>query len=181
MLKFVGKPAKAYVNKEIFFKMVVQTPKAKKVAADCHLDWGDGNSVQTGTDTLIKHIYRQPGKFTINASVSLKESEAYSPPLPESTDITVTVDPPDISLSKSTPTGGVPGYNFIIKAEEGSYPVGNWTLSFGDGKSETGQGKGSKTINHVYSKPGTYKVEFSVTDSTGTITKKSLNVTKTAP
>ena len=181
LLKFVGKPAKAYVNKEIFFKMVVQTPKAKKVAADCHLDWGDGNSVQTGTDTLIKHIYRQPGKFTINASVSLKESEAYSPPLPESTDITVTVDPPDISLSKSTPTGGVPGYNFIIKAEEGSYPVGNWTLSFGDGKSETGQGKGSKTINHVYSKPGTYKVEFSVTDSTGTITKKSLNVTKTAP
>jgi 5-hydroxyisourate hydrolase-like protein (transthyretin family) len=181
LLKFVDKPSKVYVNKEMSLKMIVQTLKAKKLAADCNLNWGDGNSVQTGTDVLLKHIYRQPGKFTISAAASIKESGAYSPPLPVSTDITVTVDLPDISLTKGTPAGGAPGYKFTIKAEEGSYPIGNWTLSFGDGTTESGQGKVSKSINHVYSQTGSYKVEFSVTDSTGAVTKKSLTVTKTTP
>ena len=157
--------------------MVVQTLKAKKVAADCNLDWGDGNSVQTSTDVLLKHTYRQPGKFTISAAASLKESGVFLPPLPASTNITVSVKPPKLTLTKSTPAGGAPGYNFTIKVEDGSYPVGNWTLSFGDGASETGQGKVSKTVNHVYSKDGSYKVEFSVSDSTGAVTKKSLNLT----
>jgi len=177
LLKFIGKPSQAYVNQEISFKMVVQTLKAKKVAADCNLDWGDGNSVQTSTDVLLKHTYRQPGKFTISATASLKESGVFLPPLPASTNITVSVKPPKLTLTKSTPAGGAPGYNFTIKVEDGSYPVGNWTLSFGDGASETGQGKVSKTVNHVYSKDGSYKVEFSVSDSTGAVTKKSLNLT----
>ncbi|MCX5633225.1 MAG: PKD domain-containing protein [Phycisphaerae bacterium] len=181
LLKFTGKPSKVYVNKEMSIKVIAQTLKAKKLAADCNLNWGDGNSIQTGTDVLVKHTYRQAGTFTINAAASIKESGAYSPPLPVSTDITVTVDLPDISLTKGTPAGGATGYKFTIKAEEGSYPIGNWTLSFGDGITESGQGKVSKSINHVYSQTGSYKVEFSVTDSTGAVTKKSLTVTKTTP
>ncbi len=176
LLKFVGKPTKAYVNKEISLKTAVQTLKAKKLAADCNIVWGDGSVDKAAADTSLKHTYKQAGKFTISATASIKESGAYSLPLPVSSDITVTVDPPDISLSKSTVTGGTRGYNFTIKADEGSYPIGNWTLSFGDGsKSESGQGKVSKTINHVYQKDGSYKVEFSVADSTGAETKKALN------
>jgi PKD repeat protein len=169
------------VNEEISFKMVVQTLKAKKVAADCNLSWGDGDKIQAGTEVLLKHTYQQPGKYTISAAAFLKESRAFSLPQPVNADITVSVNPPKLTLTKSTPTGGAPGYDFTIKAQEGSYPVGNWTLSFGDGNSDSGQGKVSKTLNHVYSQTGSYKVEFSVTDSTGAITKKSLTVTKTTP
>jgi PKD repeat protein len=84
--------------------------------------------------------------------------------------------PPKLGLTKST-VQGTPGFKFTIKVEEGSYPIGSWTLSFGDGTSETGQGKASTSFTHAYASPGAYKVEFSVTDSAGTITKKSLNLT----
>jgi hypothetical protein len=176
LLKFIGKPTKAYVNKEISLKMAVQTSNAKKLTADCNLAWGDGKKETAGTDILLKHTYLQTGKYTISAAASLKESGTYSQPLPISGDITVTVDPPDISLSKSTVANTARGYNFTIKADEGSYAVGNWTLSFGDGGSESGQGKVSKTVNHVYQKDGSYKVEFSVTDTVGTTVKKTLNL-----
>ena len=177
LLKFTSKPSKAFVNNEITVKIAVQTLQAKKLAADCNLNWGDGKKDAADSATTFKHTYLQPGKFTITAAASIKESGTYSPPPSAVAEITVTIDPPDVHLTKSTPPAGTAGYNFTIKADPGSYPVGNWTLTFGDGKSETGQGKVSKTVNHVYSKDGTYKVEFSVSDSTGAVTKKSLNLT----
>jgi hypothetical protein len=176
LLKFVGKPSKAYVNKEMSLKMAVQTLGAKKLAADCNLAWGDGKKEAANTDVVLKHTYLQAGKYMISATASLKESGTYPEPLPISSDITVAVDPPDISLSKSTVTNTARGYNFTIKADEGSYPIGNWTLSFGDGTNESGQGKVSKTVNHVYQTDGSYKAEFSVTDTVGTAVKKTSNL-----
>jgi PKD repeat protein len=176
LLKFTSKPSKAFVNSEITVKMAVQL-QAKKLAADCNIDWGDGKKDAADSASPFKHTYLQSGKFTITASASIKESGTYPPPSSVTAEITVTIDPPDIQLTKSTPPAGTGGYNFTIKANPGSYPLGNWTLTLGDGKSETGQGKVSKTVNHVYSKDGTYKIELSVTDSTGAVTKKSLNLT----
>jgi len=180
LLKFASKPSSVYVNKEMSIKTTVKTASGKKLAADCHLDWGDGSSLQTEADVLVKHTYEQTGKFTIRASAVLKDSDGYEQPLPADTDLTVKVDPPDAKLSKSTATGESQGFNFTIKVEEGSYPVSNWTLSFGDGNSETGQGQVSKTINHVYAAPGSYKVELAVTDSVGTMVKKTVTAIKKA-
>ena len=165
LLKFVDKPMKAYANKEVSFKMAVQTQKSKKIAATCILDWGDGKKDEADTGVPFKHIYQGAGKYKISATASLKESGVFSLPQPISADITVSVMPPKIALTKSTPKGGVPGYDFMIKAEEGSYPIVKWTLSFGDGSNESGEGKVSKSFNHVYSSEGSYKVEFSVTDT----------------
>jgi hypothetical protein len=176
LLKFIDKPMKAYANREVSFEMVVQTQKSKKVAATCSLDWGDGKRDEADTVVPFKHIYQKAGKYKISATASLKESGAFSLPQPISADITVSVMPPKVALTKSTPKGGVPGYDFMIKAEEGSYPIVKWTLSFGDGSNDSGEGKVSKSINHVYSAAGSYNVEFSIEDSTGAITKKSLNL-----
>jgi PKD repeat protein len=176
VIKFIGKPIKAYVNQEISFKMTVQTLKAKKAAATCSLDWGDGKKEQADTETVVKHTYAAAGKNTISVTASLKAGENFSSPEPLSAEIAVSVVPPKLGLTKST-VQGTPGFKFTIKVEEGSYPIGSWTLSFGDGTSETGQGKASTSFTHAYASPGAYKVEFSVTDSAGTITKKSLNLT----
>lgn len=176
LLKFISKPSKAYVNIEVSLKTRVQTLKALKLSANCNLDWGDEKKETADTEVLLKHIYMQPGKYTISASASLKESGTYPEPLPISSDITVSVKPPSVSLSKSTVTNTVRGYKFTIKADEGSYAIANWTLSFGDGANESGQGKVSKTINHVYQTDGSYKAEFSVTDTVGTAEKKTSNI-----
>jgi hypothetical protein len=173
LLKFISKPSKAYVNKELLIKLGVRTLKGKKAAATCSLDWGDGTNVQVDTDAVVKHTYKTAGKNTIKVTASLKPGENFSPPQPLSAEMTVAVMPPKLTLTKIT---AAPGYKITIKAEEGSYPIGNWMLSFGDGKSETGQGAVSKSFNNVYASPGSYKIEFSVADSTGTVIKKSLNL-----
>jgi hypothetical protein len=175
VLKFISKPTKAYVNKEAAVKMSVQTFKAKKVAATCSLDWGDGNKMDTDSEVVVKHVYQRPGIIKLSAAATLKDDAGYLPPLSINANITVEVMPPKLTLSKATLTGVPQGYKFTIKAEEGSFPVNSWTLSFGDGNSETGQGQVSKTVNHTYAAAGTYNVDFSVTDSSGAVTKKTLS------
>ncbi|MBN1796515.1 MAG: carboxypeptidase regulatory-like domain-containing protein, partial [Sedimentisphaerales bacterium] len=177
LLKFISKPSKAYVNIEMSLKMRVQTVRALKLAADCNLAWGDGKKEKSDTEITLKHTYLQPGNYTISAAASLKESGTYPEPSPVSTNITVSVKPPNVSLSKSKVANTSREYKFTIKAEDGSYPVGNWTLSFGDGTSESGKGTVSKIINHVYQADGSYKAEFSVTDTIGTAVKKTSNIT----
>lgn len=175
LLKFISKPPKAYVNKEISFKMAVQTLKAKKVTASCVLDWGDGKKDEADTTVPFKHTYLQSGNYTLSASATLKEAGAFALPQPVSSTLTVVVMSPKMTLTKGTPAAGASGYKFTIKAEPGSYPIGAWTLNFGDGQSESGTGNVSQSFNHVYASDGSYTVEFAVNDSSGAVTKKSLN------
>jgi hypothetical protein len=174
LLKFLMKPSTAYVNKEASFKLGVRTQKSKIAAARCSIDWGDGKKEEADTDITVKHTYSVPGQFQVNVLATVKNKEAFLDPAANSINVTVSVKPPKLTLSKSTKSG-TPGYIFTVKVEEGSYAVGNWTLTFGDGNSESGSGPVNKTINHVYSGPGDYKAELSVTDTSATVTKKSLS------
>ena len=176
VLKFTVKPPlKTSVNKGISLKLAVKTLKPKKVPAICSVDWGDGKKDTADTEIPLKHAYAEAGKFQISATATPKDSGAFSLPEPVSAEITVSVIPPKVTLTKSAAPGGAPGYKFTIKAEEGSSPIGKWTLSFGDGATESGEGKVSKVLNHVYASGGNYKAEFSVADATGIATTKSLS------
>ncbi|MDP3142695.1 MAG: PKD domain-containing protein, partial [Candidatus Omnitrophota bacterium] len=174
-LKFLSKPTTAYVNQEASFKLGVRTSKAKIAAARCNIDWGDGKKEESDTDITVKHTFASAGQFQVKVTAAVKNKETFSDPAGTSVNVTVTAKPPKLTLLKSTKSG-TPGYNFTIKAEAVSYPVGAWTLAFGDGNSETGTGNVNKVINHVYASPGSYTVEFSITDSNGTQTKKSLSL-----
>jgi len=182
LLKLTGKPAKAYLNKEFSVKVISQTQKALKVPATCVIDWGDGKKDQVDSEAPVKHTYLAAGKFNVSVTANLKSGDNFVAPLALATEITVAANSPKLTLVKGALPAVAMSYKFTIKAEEGSYPIGRWTLAFGDGKSETGEGKvTSASFNHTYAGPGTYKVELSVTDSSGVVTKKSLNLTIVPP
>jgi hypothetical protein len=176
VLKLIGKPSKADVNKEFSFEMAVQTLKAKKVPAICAVDWGDKTQDEVKAGDPVKHIYREAGKYKLTVSATFKEGGAFNPPPAVSADIKAEVRPPKLSLTKTLAKSGVPGYDFKIKAAEGSYPVGKWTLAFGDGESESGEGVVMRSISHVFPGDGDYKVEFSATDKNGNVSKNPLSV-----
>lgn len=177
LLKLTGKPSKAYINKEFSVKVVSQTQKALKVPAACVIDWGDGKKDQVDSEVQVKHTYLAAGKFNVNVTANLKSGDNLLPPLPLVAEITVAVNPPKLTLFKGALPAIAMSYKFTIKAEEGSYAIGRWTFAFGDGKSEAGEGKvSSASFNHTYAGPGTYNAELAVTDSSGAVTKKSMNL-----
>jgi len=176
LLKFISKPSSAYVNKEYAIKLGVRSLKGKLLESRFSLDWGDGKKDQCETEISLNHVYQKEGKYTIAATASLKTSGGFIAPGPITSEVTVKVKPPTVLLSRGASKAGVPGYNFVIKVVEGSYPVQSWMFSFGDGKSESGKAEVAKTINHLYPGPGEYKVELSVTDKSNAVTKKSLNL-----
>jgi len=175
IIKFSSKPYKAYANKELSFKLNVQTSKSKAVEAVCSVDWGDGKKDSGDAGSTFKHVYPEAGTYKIIAEASLTDGGAFIAPEPVSVEAKVLVKPPTASLSKSSSKDNWLEYNFKVKAEEGSYPIAKWTLSFGDGKSESAAGEISKVITHTYAGEGNYNVEFSVTDTKGTLTKKNLS------
>jgi hypothetical protein len=176
VIKFSGKPSKVDVNEEFSLKVAVQTQKAKKVLAVCAVDWGDGAKQEVEAGVSVKHIYREAGKYKLNVAATLKDSGAFIPPAAVSADIKAEVQPPKLTLTKTIAKSGAPGYDFKIKAAEGSYPVGKWTLDFGDGKGESGEGVVARSISHVFPGDGDYKVGFSATDKNGNVSNKSLSV-----
>ncbi|HTY45045.1 MAG TPA: PKD domain-containing protein [Patescibacteria group bacterium] len=177
VLKLVGKPSVAYANKEISLKPVAQTQKGVKVAASCVLDWGDGKKSEADADVMLTHTYAAAGTYQVNLAATLKAGQTCAPAEAINTTITVLALSPKLTLAKASVKGG---FSFTIKAQEGSYPIANWTLSFGDGQTDSGQGTVSKSITHAYPNAGDYKVEYTVTDTGGAAVKKSLSF-KIAP
>jgi len=177
VLTFSGKPTKAYANQEFSLKVIAKTLKAKKVLATCIVDWGDGKSDTVNADTFVKHTYQSAGTYAIKVTATLQNPTGLIAPLPIGTNMPVEIKPTKLTLTKTKVTGAASTYKFTIKAEEGSFAIGAWTLSFGDGNNESGQGPVSKTINHAYAITGSMTAEFSVTDSSGAMTKKTLSFT----
>lgn len=115
-------------------------------------DWGDGTKVSGGLSK--DHVYSSPGVYSFKVSATYKG-------VTETRTAQITV-----TTSATVPKGEIVVTNKIYNRY---FFYGNFqgtglsfAWNFGDGKTGTG-----KTIDHVYSSPGSYLVLCTVTDSLG--------------
>ena len=117
-------------------------------------DFGDGASSTLQNPT---HVYASPGTYSVRLTVtnSAGSSSALCTEL-----VSVAPPPPSADLSASPTDGAAPlGVAFVDLSS--GWPAA-WAWDFGDGESSTLQNP-----THVYSSPGTYSVQLTVTNATG--------------
>ena len=123
-------------------------------------DWsmGDGTTL-SGEE--IRHIYRKPGKYRVELSVT-DNSDTYS---------AVQITRKEVVVNRlpvariDAPLRAVPGEAILFNAETSYDPDGEVTgyrWDFGDATSAEGF-----EVSHSYAEPGTYQVQLAVNDNTG--------------
>ena len=151
------------------------------------LSFGDATAQQSGTGTppaSVPHVFSSSGSYTATltvtdstgltgsstAQVSVGAGTATQPIAALGTDVGAGVAPLSATLDGS---GSSDSTGSIVA----------WDLSFGDGSPDaTGSGPPpSPTATHSYATPGTYQVELSVTDSTGSTGTATMTEVVQAP
>ncbi len=88
---------------------------------------------------------------------------------------------PLITLSgPTTPIGEGESASFSVGVQVGANgdPIRDVRIDFGDGTSQSlGAVTGTRTVSHVYSRAGTYRVEVTVSDTGGIVERQSTTVT----
>ncbi|MFF1903810.1 PKD domain-containing protein [Kitasatospora sp. NPDC058218] len=124
------------------------------------LDFGDGSPVLSAPTLPLAHTYA-PGKYT--ATLTAKDTNG----LVKQAVTEVDVQPAgplaaNVSIYRTPQAQRIAVYLDQVRSP---WPVSSYTLDFGDGQSATGAGlPGSQPVEHVYTKPGQYKVRLTVTD-----------------
>jgi len=134
-------------------------------------NFGDGTTATGATPT---HVYAHSGNYTATLTVtdtgSLTGTQAQT--------ITVGNRPPTASFSFS-PASPLTGQTVSFNGTGSSDPDGtisSYAWIFGDGGTSSGA-----TPTHAYSKPGTYTVQLSVTDDSGSVGVMARSLTASAP
>jgi len=157
---------------------------------ECRVNWGDGTDetvpvkgkdklalgaeTESKSDTVeLSHAYKNDGAFTIAVSADLAIAKTRITSDPVSKNITIKSVAATANLTKQ---GRDNTFTFHIKAIQGSYPIASWTLDFGDGVKESGQGSVDKDVTHVYPRKGEYAVKFDVTDSKNAVVSKTTSL-----
>jgi len=188
-IRFGKFPSKMTVNEKI--KTAVVCGNAGKIDGTFAgvINWGDGTEdnfkteprrkTETASAVLefpVEHVYAGEGVFTVTASLSATVEKTVLAADTITKQIPVTVIPMTVSLKQVAPSSRARQQSFKIQAKEGSFAVADWTLDFGDGRSETGQGAVDKTVTHTYASTGDRMVAFRVTDQGGEVIEKTDSV-----
>ena len=123
-------------------------------------DTGDG-TIREGV--TIRHVYASPGLYTVRLTV-IDNTET----LNNTASITfpVRVNHPPVPVAGEDRVVNTSNVTFDAGAStDRDDPIIDYMWDFGDGKQAHG-----KTISHVYTLPGTYTVNLTVTDGSGTQT-----------
>ena len=199
MLKFVKAPSGFEVNKPSVIALDLANKTKVSGQLEFSINWGDGQQqnikaqaqkgkvqidkidseeaqTKTGT-TEAKHAYGAAGEFTVtvNATLSTEEKTTLTAE-PIIAAVTVTAKPTEATLAEDKTKSTDNQKYFNIKASGGSYKVTNWTITYGDSRSESGTGDVDKQVNHNYAGKGDYEIEFTVTDAGNNEIKKLASV-----
>lgn len=133
------------------------------------VEFGDGNTTFS-LGAVASYLYHRSGTFTVHVRVTDNLGAT------NETNVTVTVanQAPSVNLAYDFWVANV-GDSVPFDASGSSDPEGGgltYTWEFGDGS--TGSGP---TVNHTFTAPGSYKVNVTVTDSTGASTTRTETVT----
>jgi hypothetical protein len=195
VLKFVKAPAGFIANKASSIALDLTNKAKVSGQLEFSINWGDGTQqtlkvqaqkgkilidksdsqeAQTkGTATEVEHTYGTIGDFTITVNASLiTEEKATLTAEPLAAAVTVTAQPTVVTLSEDKTKSTDNLKYFKIKAAGGSYKVTNWTITYGDSRSESGTGDVDKQVSHNYGIKGDYEIEFIVNDSGNNEIKK---------
>jgi PKD repeat protein len=130
--------------------------------------FGDGNSTATANKT-ITHVYTSPSIYNVSLTVTDNNNLT---DLETRNNIIVTVGSPIANFTVSpTPcyVNGTITFDATDSCDPDNYNVSNhgianYSWNFGDGNSTA---TANKTITHVYTSPGNYSVNLTVTDYDG--------------
>jgi len=123
-------------------------------------DFGDGT---TGTGITPSHQYSAAGSYTVSLTVRDHAHQSHT----ASTTLEVTVNDPPVTddggpyaIDEGQAQAGQWTASFDASASTDDFGIWTYSWDFGDGTMGTGV-----TPIHVYSAPGTYDVELTVTDN----------------
>ncbi|ACF13992.1 PKD domain containing protein [Chloroherpeton thalassium ATCC 35110] len=123
-------------------------------------DFGDGT---TSGETDPAHVYRKPGEY----SVVIKLDDGFAPE-PTLAVIPVIIGSSPLAIQSFADTTVCVQTMLDFDGSQSEYPsgiIGSYAWDFGDGETALG-----KTVQHAFSKPGTYKVILTVVSAEGSFT-----------
>jgi PKD repeat protein len=135
------------------------------------INFGDGtwvNSASTAT-----HTYTKTGTYTV--TVTLKNQDGLS--ATASGVVTVGAVVATSAVLNVTPASGTAALVTSINSSASQGNIATRTINFGDGSATST----ATTASHTYTTPGTYTVQLTVTDQSGTVKTANSVVTVTAP
>ena len=132
------------------------------------INWGDGSYTNLSTTSKSisrSHVYSSTGNFTAKVSVD-DEYTAASGSGSDSVEVRSSLS---ASLSSDKTTGDIPLTVNFICAMSGGYAPYNWSLTYGNGGSDSGQrsSEGEVFPGHTYTQVGTFTATLTVTDALG--------------
>ncbi len=139
--------------------------------------WGDGSSSTfDGTPTTAPHVYRLAGSYTIRAGV-IDEDGLHVSPRTLAVGVDLVAPTLMIGGAASVTEGSV--YTLSLSAVDPvNRPVRSWTVTWGDGTTETVQGNPAAMI-HTYANNGLVTIRATATNGEGTFSANALNVSVT--
>ena len=156
---------------KVKFDAVAADPDGDDAELLYHWDFGDDNG--TALEMSPEHTYMAPGTYT--ATVTVTDPSGAS--VTDTVQITVTDPPanqaPSVQAAALPQSGPAPLE--VLFTAAGTDPDGDaltYAWSFGDGESGTGQ-----SVNHLYTRTGTYVAQVTVTDARGRIGTATVTVT----
>lgn len=136
-------------------------------------EWDFGDASATSTAQTPSHEYTDPGTYTATVTVSDANGTTSS----DQIDIEVeTVDIFRVDLTANPATGVAPlGVSFATQIQGGVAPY-TYAWDFDDGTNST-----SSAPSHTFNGVGSYDVQLSITDDTGSVAEASVTVDALAP
>ncbi|MBK27072.1 MAG: hypothetical protein CME70_23915 [Halobacteriovorax sp.] len=124
------------------------------------IDFGDGSSVTQSTTQAVNHTYNNPGTYEVTSIVTDNEGATHSV-----TKIVSINAPPTSQITASTIQGDFPlSVNFFGGSSSDDKGIVNYSYKFAGLGSSSGANPNS---SFVFSDPGSFLVELTVTDTDG--------------
>lgn len=147
------------------------------------VNFGNGNTpfvAITNTTPEINNTYKSAGTYTLSASVIDVNSQT-SPEFTQTITVLPYVPPYISQLEPSTVQAGVPT-NFTFTAIQGTFPLANLTINWGDGQiiNYTNITNGTNTINFTYLSNNSFTVIEQQYDTFGVYSQNATLITALA-
>ena len=139
------------------------------------ITWGDGNTqTVTGNPSFVTHSYAVgPNSYTISASAT-DDVGAYSA---NTQSVTVNHVPPTLTIAGPSSIAEQSSYNLSLSETDTNHIISSWTITWGDGDTQTVTGNPS-SVSHMYAVgPNSYTISATATDDVGTYAANTQAVT----
>ncbi|HEU4938352.1 MAG TPA: PKD domain-containing protein [Vicinamibacterales bacterium] len=143
------------------------------------VDFGDGSQQPLGAisgSTVIQHVYRQPGTFTVRATAT--DASGFNEQVATAVTI-LPAQPPAVTITGPATASCNARVTFTASVSGAVSSITSYEWDFGDGSATTTVS--SPQISHTYTKPSTFDVRVTVTQSTGPVGQGQTSITVNGP